>query len=429
MAEKTKKVVKPQAKQGENSSFTVRHLMTDYPAGEEKIKQLERGKMLVPCSIESEDDYYIFTYDASGLMPYEDAACEANLLDKYAILISAGELIDISKHYSFTLNPRNILVDEAYRPKILERSFPVDSADYLTEYKALIGSTLDIEHSYEDYLKGGADLYGKNELLSKVYSAKTEEEIYEALCSAITKERSYREKTFVMVRKSANSLRRVLLPVLVVLMVAALGLAGYEHFAVGRANERKIEATELYFSEDYKSVGGALSYVGAEELSPASRYMAAVSAVKSSGLTAEQKENILKALDRHRTNKDYLSYWVMIGRADYEEADQYAQKFQDNEHRIFALALRKAQVEKDATISGSEKTETVAKLEEEIKKLMEAASEDKYGLRSIGGAEASSDVNAEVGAAEGQDGADSQGENDNQDNDAANTSGEPKLLD
>ena len=139
-------------------------------------------------------------------------------------------------------------------------------------------------------------------------------------------------------------------------------------------------ATEQYFANDYGSVGKSLKSLNETDMSNSTRYMAAVSAVKSSGLTSTQKENVLKAIDQYRTNKDYLNYWVMIGRHDYITADDYAQKFGDNEHRIFALAQRKAQVSKDASMTGSKKTETLNALDEKIKKLLKSVNEERYGL-------------------------------------------------
>ena len=75
-----------------------------------------------------------------------------------------------------------------------------------------------------------------------------------------------------------------------------------------------------------------------------------------------------------------------MGREDYIAADDYAQKFGDNEHRVFALAQRRAQVSKDSSMSGAKKTATINKLDEEIKKLLEAIKEDKYGLTNKSGA-------------------------------------------
>ena len=58
------------------------------------------------------------------------------------------------------------------------------------------------------------------------------------------------------------------------------------------------------------SVGKTLTSLNEGKMTDSTRYMAAVSAVRSSGLTAAQKDNILKAINRYKTNKDYLNYWV-----------------------------------------------------------------------------------------------------------------------
>jgi type VII secretion protein EssB len=377
------------------NNIVIKRLKANYPAGEGLIKQLEKGGgKAVPCSIESDGDYYVFTYDTAGLMSCDEVLKTRNI-EKYEFLLHASELSELTDIFSFTLNPENLLVDEAFRPVIIERNFLNGKSNFISEYKALIGSTIDPSHSFEDYLRGGADIYEQNRLLSSVASAKTLGEITGLLGDAISEERSYNEKNFEVVKKKEYRMLKILLPVFGVIMALSLGLFGYEHFVVSKVNARTIKATDLYFSEDYKSVGKELAKADVETLSDASRYMAAVSAVKSSGLNADQKENILRALEQYKTNTDYLNYWVCIGRQDYVDADQYAQKFRDNEHRVFALSLRRVQLEKDSSISGSEKTEKINELDGEIKALLESINESKYGLTNSDAAAAAEEEPAE----------------------------------
>lgn len=402
------------------NNIVIKRLKTNYPVGEDVVKQLEKGgRKTVPCSIESDTDHYVFTYDTAGLMSYEEVL-KARNIEKYEFLLRASELNELTDTFSFTLNPENILVDEVFRPVIIERNFISGKSNFISEYKALIGSTIDPSHSFVDYLKGGADLYEQNQLLSDVAAAKTLGEITGLLAEAISEERSYNEKNYAMVKKREYRTLKVLLPVFGVIMALSLGLFGYEHFAVSKVNARTIKATDLYFAEDYKSVGKELAKADVETLSDASRYMAAVSAVKSSGLNADQKENILRALEQYKTNTDYLNYWVCIGRQDYVEADQYAQKFRDNEHRVFALSLRRVQLEKDSNISGSEKTEKIGELDGEIKELLESINESKFGLADSDGAASAEEEPAEK--ADDKESADSENESSEELEDG------PKLL-
>ena len=220
-------------------------------------------------------------------------------------------------------------------------------------------------------------------------------------------------------KKEDITRHKVLLPVLCTIMIIALSLLGYEYFYKGRTNKKILNATEQYFAEDYGSVGKTLTSLNEGKMTDSTRYMAAVSAVRSSGLTAVQKDNILKAINRYKTNKDYLNYWVMIGREDYIAADDYAQKFGDNEHRVFALAQRRAQVSKDSSMSGAKKTATINKLDEEIKKLLEAIKEDKYGLTNKSGDSRASAQSTTEASSSNASSANSSGDN---------SSDEPKLL-
>lgn len=363
-----------------DEKLEIRHLKTDYPVSDDRIKQLAANrKRLVYCSISDDEDYYIFTYDIKNFQTFTGVR-DARLIDKYEFLLNAGDLAELTAVYSFSLNPNNLLIDAAFRPSVIERNFSIDRNNFLAEYKALIGTTLDDTHSYDDFLRGGEDLFSQSDVLNKVVESKSVSEVFKAISEAAVNERKYEEKNFVTVRKSDIRRNKKLLPVICVVMVLALLFSGYEYFIKGKANETIMIATEQYFAEDYGSVGKTLTSINEGSMSDSARYMAAISAVKSSGLTAVQKDNVLKAIERYRTNQDYLNYWVMVGRQDYIAADEYAQKIGDNEHRVFALAQRKAQVSKDASISGSKKTETINKLDEEIKKLLEAINEDKYGI-------------------------------------------------
>lgn len=370
-----------------DDKLEIRHLKTDYPVSDKKIKQLTLNtKRLVPCNISDDEDYYIFTYDTEDFQSF-DIVRNAPLINKYEFLLNAGDLADLTSIYSFSLNPDNLLVDVAFRPYVIDRTFYANKNNFLEEYKALVGATLDNEHAYDDFLRGGQDLFSQSDILVKVLAAESISEALSVLLEATASERRYDEDNFVTVKKSDIMRNQRLLPIVCFVMILAILFSGYEYFGKGKTNEKIMNATEQYFKEDYGSVGKTFTSFDEVRMSDSTRYMAAVSAVKSSGLAATQKENVLKAIDRYRTNKDYLNYWVMIGRQDYIAADDYAQKIGDNEHRVFALAQRKAQVSKDSSMPGSKKTEIVNKLDEEIKKLLEAIKEDKYGLANGSGSE------------------------------------------
>ena len=96
----------------------IRCLKTNYPVGDDGIKQLViKTKRLVNCNISSDDDYYIFTYDAENFQTF-DSVRNARLIDKYGFILAAGELEELTPIYSFSLNPNNVLIDAAFRPNV-----------------------------------------------------------------------------------------------------------------------------------------------------------------------------------------------------------------------------------------------------------------------------------------------------------------------
>lgn len=132
-----------------------------------------------------------------------DAAMDFPIIQKYEILLKAAELSELTGSYSFTIEPGNLLIDESLSPKIIERSFPDHISDFISEYKALIGTTIDPSHSFEDYLKGGIDLFEQSSLLAEISKAQTLPEITEILSEAAQSERSYNDKTYEAVKKKA----------------------------------------------------------------------------------------------------------------------------------------------------------------------------------------------------------------------------------
>ena len=76
-----------------DKNYTIRHLKTDYPVGEDRIKQLAlTSKRLVPCEITSEDDHYVFSYETKGLKTF-DKVKRAKLIDKYEFVEKKDENI------------------------------------------------------------------------------------------------------------------------------------------------------------------------------------------------------------------------------------------------------------------------------------------------------------------------------------------------
>lgn len=187
-----------------DDKLEIRHLKTDYPVSDKKIKQLTLNtKRLVPCNISDDEDYYIFTYDTEDFQSF-DIVRNAPLINKYEFLLNAGDLADLTSIYSFSLNPDNLLVDVAFRPYVIDRTFYANKNNFLEEYKALVGATLDNEHSYDDFLRGGQDLFSQSDILVKVLAAESISEALSVLLEATASERRYDEDNFVTVKKATS---------------------------------------------------------------------------------------------------------------------------------------------------------------------------------------------------------------------------------
>jgi len=135
-----------------------------------------------------------------------------------------------------------------------------------------------------------------------------------------------------------------------------------------------LTANENYLTGNYVEVQKGLFSIPMEDLSKSEKYILSRSYVASEGMTQKQKANVLNTIT---TNADIavLDYWISVGRLDFDNAVDRAQKIGDDQLLIYAYIKHRAVVKEDNTISGEEKTTLLSSLEEKINRITESLEE------------------------------------------------------
>jgi type VII secretion protein EssB len=323
--------------------------------------------------IAEEEDAFTLTVPANDYAPASGLK-KADIADRYIFLISAYKLSRVAESYSFSLAPENLAYDVTFAPKVLLRGAPVATEESFTDrYRALLGELLGAAN-YEDYLKGGADLYAKDTELKEIALADTPEEVRDILVRKLEAKRKDTGRPRVKISKGRY---RALITLLIAFVVLTLGCAGltykYASIDVPELNER-IAISNAYASGDYPEVIDAVGEMGADNLSVEERYMAAYAGVKVSALESKQMDNILGSL-KVTSDRMLLDYWVYMGLGDYEKGLDLSKRIGKSDLQIYALSVMLEDVKNDSSISGEDKEAKIKSIEDQLNTLSESINE------------------------------------------------------
>lgn len=322
--------------------------------------------MLIDCTIEENEDEAVFSFDVNGLKPCRKI--EALGSEKYRFLTNCADLLTLNKTLSFSLHPGNLFFDLNLIPAVLMRDKQDRGkieADFLHMYQALCGAVLNPKYSYNDYEKGGADLFDKSPELKDIAAIDSVEQLREYLVqkynSSIGTEQA--EKTFVNKRRYFTF--KLLLPILSVLVLIAGVFLLRAYFFTIPSQETFIKANDEYYSGNYVEVQDILENIEVNQLSLSQKYILSRSYVSSESMTQQQKTTVLNGLTMN-TDEAVMEYWIYLGRLEFENAVDQSQKIDDNELLLYAYIKQLDSVRYNTTISGEDKTAKVKELEEKI---------------------------------------------------------------
>ncbi len=331
-------------------------------------------QQFLDCRIEEEKEEIIFYYNIQGKNSFLKLR-EEKKADRLKALLEIKKLGEIFHDYHFELIPENLYYDRNYRifvksRDLFDRGISGEHEQFLIQYKALIGHVMQKKYSYDDYLKGGSDLYQKNSLLKTVADAESLEELCGLLEEEYRRLHDIATNKKVEVNKSWYRLSSWCMAAAIVLLAAAGVFLLYLSMVLLPRKNAMMDASASYLDGNYVKVIDDLQDVDMKYLDKHQKYILAVSYVRSESLTPEQKENILQTItvDGEEKIKDY---WIYLGRLNTLEAENVAMQRSDDELLLYAYMTEKAILEKNTEISGEEKASRLSELEKKIEELAE----------------------------------------------------------
>lgn len=322
---------------------------------------------LIPCSMEESDDGYTLEFDLDLLTSVAERKDLG--LDKFRLLSNCRKLTDLCSRYEFSLSPDNVYFDSNLIPKVLMRDYgEVSDEDFLKGYKALIASVLNEQYTFEDYYNGGEDLYKKDKTVNAVNSKETIDEIQSELMARYDEQKAKLDEEYVYINKAKEKRLRILFPIVCVLLVLSILGLSYLCFFKIPLDKKLISADNAFLNGDYIAVQTTLADVDVDQLPYMSKYILAVSYLKSVDLDQDSKQYELAQLTT-KTEETRFDFWIHIGRLQYEEAIDDAQRLNSDRHLFYAYVGYKKYVENNLDLNGEEKENLLSELDGKIEAL------------------------------------------------------------
>jgi len=326
--------------------------------------------MLLECAIQEDEDSLIMAFKIDEMEQYKDIL-QKSKVDKLRLLINCTKLQKQRGQYYFSINPSNMVFDINLSPKIIMRDAPSESdIDFLSEFKALVGSILHPKYEFDDYYLGGKDLYKKKRILKTISKMQTIEELKSFLFEQYKKEMNILKNKKVTVKKSYAIASRIAIPVLSIIIVAFLAKGFLLFYFDLPFKNSIIKANNAYIGEDYVLMQQELQKIETDKLPLHNKFTLAKSYIMTESLSPEQKENVLKSISL-MTDERVLNYWVELGRLNYANASDYVKRLGDSELLLFSKIKEATAIKNDTTIAGDEKESKTKELERQIKELTE----------------------------------------------------------
>lgn len=329
---------------------------------------------LLESVLEEKKEEINFHYNIAEKKPFDEIRLEKA---PYILLTLLGvaDLKNLYREYCFSLNPINLYFDRNYQVYVMdrdlyERGIAYNEKQFIDELKAVIGAVIQKKYNYEDYFDGGMSLLLKNRFLKPLYAMESVEEITDYLKEQYEKILEENKQRKVEVNRTWYNTNRWLLTGLLVLLIMISVWSIYTAVEIQPRYRAKIEANNCFMDSNYIGVIEALEGVELKHLDKYQKTILAIAYVKSESLTPEQKEVILEKITVNGEEK-LKEYWIHLGQLNTDEAVNIALQRSDDELLLYAYMTQRAMLEKDTEISGEEKKEKLADLEDKIEKLAE----------------------------------------------------------
>ena len=249
-----------------------------------------------------------------------------------------------------------------------------DYADFITQYKALVISTLQPKYKFELLVAG--TLTVRDPLSKEILESATLDEIEKLLDRQYQALRLIQNVSKRLVNKALFTAQRV---ALVIFALSTIGLVIWLGVSLGETvprQERIIESHAAFMVNNYNQVAAILSEDPPQVLPRSVQYMLAASFVQLENLSSAQRTVILNNMSPS-SNENELLYWIFIGRGEFETALDIALNIGDNQLILHVYTKLYDFVYADHVMDGAEKQRLLDEYRGRIDELLEIFAEDE----------------------------------------------------
>lgn len=345
--------------------------------------------LLVPCRVVDDpalDSVTLLLTPGPAQVPWADLR-RTSTTERLRALANVGAVARLAdRGYAVLLDPGNLLVDRNLAPRLLYRgvagAMPPEDPDgrhLLHQYQALALSTLDPRTPFRTLLDGARTVRRRTALERAVTATTSVAELAALLAERHDEAAATEAATQVRVARRRYTTLRHATAWLAVGAVVTGGAALHQLLVRAPFDARMLEASTRFVAQDHDGVIEVLRPVDEDRLPAAQRYQLAASYLRTANLTDAQRAAVENSLSL-ASERDFLSYWVLAGRGDLEEALDRAKGLDDVDLVLYALTLLQEQVRQDPGLSGTERADRLAEIQAEY----DATSEQRLAAIEAG---------------------------------------------
>ncbi len=334
---------------------------------------------LLPCRVsDGEDEVTLHLAPGEGMVEWAQVT-RMPRADRLRALANVRACVTLAdRGYAVLLDPGNLLVDRNLRPRLAYRGIAGvmpprgdGPRHLLRQYQALVLATMDRGQSFTELVDGTLTLRRANAFERAVVAAGSVDELVDYLTRLYDETAADDRARLVRVSRRAHAGFRHAAVWLGVLALGTTAVAGYALFVQAPFDARMLEADSRYVAGDYEGVIETLRPVDQERLPLTQRFALATSYLRNANLSEAQRAAVENGLSLS-SERDFLSYWVQVGRGELEDALDRAKGLDDVDLVLYALTLLQEQVRADGALSGSEREARLDDLQSEYDRYLQA---------------------------------------------------------